>query len=96
MSLGFFFVPFLTPRRIWELGELQARWQHFSCESEALYSWVSEREKELEAVDGHIPALERQIHAVEVKKKEKNTLAYWGLYKESRARSHRPAFLSSS
>lgn len=46
---------------------MQARWQHFSGESEALSSWVCEREKELEAVDGNTAALELQIHTVQVK-----------------------------
>lgn len=58
----------LTPHRISELGEIQARWQRFSCESEALSSWVCEREKELEDIDGNAAPLERQIHTVEVKK----------------------------
>lgn len=65
--VSFFCFVFLTPCRISELGELQARWQHFSRESDALSSWVCETEKELEAVDRHTAALESQIRAVEVK-----------------------------
>lgn len=65
---------FLTPRRISELGEMQARWQRFGCESDALSSWLGEREKELEAVDGNAAALEQQIYTVEVKKKKKNCM----------------------
>ncbi|MCJ8743979.1 hypothetical protein PDJAM_G00100910, partial [Pangasius djambal] len=49
-----------------ELGEMQARWQHFSYESQALSSWVCDREKELEAVDGNTATLEQQIHTVGV------------------------------
>lgn len=53
---------------------MQARWQRFGCESEALSSWLNEREKELEAVDGNAAALEQQIYTVEVKKKNYNKL----------------------
>ncbi|TSR99416.1 Nesprin-1 [Bagarius yarrelli] len=48
-----------------ELGELQARWQRFSSESETLSSWICEKEKELEDVAGITADLQRQIHTVE-------------------------------
>ena len=48
------------------LEEMKAQWYRFGSEFEAFSSWISEKEKELEALKTSTAPLEQQINIVKV------------------------------